>query len=261
MDTPPAYAFQPVNGHDVIAGVWQLESGPGEDRIAPDTRCEIIFHLAEPPQEKAGDAWVRQPSHMIYGPLTRVLELRRTSPMRLAAIRLRPEGIGAIAPDPRHLRNRSRDLADLLPAPAIATLAGAARRPLADFAKTACETLPFRTPESRATGRVRTAIDRLEQDPAIRPSALARVANISIRTLDRDFMRCTGLTPGEFLQITRYHLARQAIRNGAGSLSDIAVDAGYADQAHMTRDFRRFAGRTPRLKRGEDASDIFYEAG
>lgn len=261
MDTLPAYTFQPVNGHGVIEGVWQLESAPGEDRIAPDTRCEIIFHLAEPPLEKSEEGWVRQPMHMIYGPLTRVLELKRTSPMRLLAVRLRPDGIGAITLDPRRLRNRSRDLVELLPAQAIAALADAATRSLAEFAAVACLAFPDRTPASPVTGRVRTAFARLEQDPAIRPSALARAANISIRTLDRNFMRCTGLTPGEFLQITRYHLARQAIRSNAGSLSDIAVDAGYADQAHMTRDFRRFAGRTPRLKRGQDASDIFYAEG
>ena len=261
MDTAPAYTFLPVDGHDVIEGVWQLESGPGEDRIAPDTRCEIIFHLAEPPLEKTGEVWERQPRHMIYGPLTRVLELKRTSPMRLLAIRLRPDGVGAITQAPRHLRNRSRDLAEIMPQPVIQALVDAAQQPLADFAAAADKLLRDPSPASPAGARVRASMARLEQNPALRPSALARAAHVSIRTLDRDFMRRTGLTPGEFLQITRYHLARQAIRNGTGSLSDIAMETGYADQAHMTREFRRMAGQTPRLKRGEDASDIFYSTG
>jgi len=29
------------------------------------------------------------------------------------------------------------------------------------------------------------------------------------------------------------------------SLADIAIDAGFADQSHLTRNFKRFTGRTP----------------
>lgn len=261
MDNDPDYTFRPAVDHPVIEGVWHLATGPGEDRIAPDARCEIIFHLAEPPLERSGSDWQRQPRQMIYGPLTRVLDLRRTSPMDLMAIRLRPEGVGTLVDDPARLRNRSCGLKEVLPETLVNALASAARTGFDAFEAEAVNALAVTPQRSASAIRVTRAIQHFASHPALRPSGLAKAAGVTHRTLDRDFMRQTGLTPGEFLQITRYHLARQAIRTGTGSLSDIAMETGYADQAHMTRDFRRFAGKTPRLKRGGDASDIFYSAG
>jgi len=259
MDTPPVYQFLATPDHDLMEGVWRLETGAGADDIAPDSRCELIFHLAEPPEEKTASGWVRQPGQMVYGPLTRVLNLRRTSPMTVMAVRLKPQGIGALTADPRALRNRSRDLFALLPPNLVTELANAAQYELHDFSEMARVALRPTTGWEVQVLRFCEALQILEQDMAIPAINLAARMKISRRTLDRDFMRHTGLTPGEFMQIHRYQSARAHIRTGASSLSDIAALCGYSDQAHMTREFRRFAGKTPRLKRGEDASDVFYD--
>jgi len=261
MDTNPVYEFLASPDHDLMDGVWRLEVGEGEDRIAPDTRCEIIFHLAEPPLEKTATDWIRQPARMIYGPLTRVLELGRTSPMSLMAIRLKPHAIGALTEYPREFRNRSSDLTALFSTFIIDELSKAAHVDLQYFSQTAQSALKATGTVGNKAARVAEAVEVLELEPAMGPLELATRMIVSRRTLDRNFMRHTGLTPGEFLQIHRYHAARKAIRAGAGSLSAIAQDAGYADQAHMTREFRRFAGKTPRHKRGDDPSDIFYDEG
>ncbi|GJL97002.1 MAG: hypothetical protein DHS20C06_08190 [Hyphobacterium sp.] len=258
MDTS-AYQFLATPDHALIEGVWRLENGVGADDIAPDSRCEIIFHLAEPPLEKTASGWVRQPGQLVYGPLTRVLQLRRTSPMKVMAIRLKQHGIGALIENPQSLRNRSCDLTALLSPILIANLGKAARGNLQRFSEIAQANL-LATPGGDAHAhRITEALRILEHGPSLRAIDLAARMKISRRTLDRDFMRHTGLTPGEFMQIHRYHLARAQIRAGVFSLSDIAALCGYSDQAHMTREFRRFAGKTPRLKRGEDASDVFYD--
>jgi len=261
MDTQTVYEFLHAGDRPVIEGVWKLETGPGEDRIAPDTRCEIIFHLAETPLENTATGWRRQPSKMIYGPLTRVLELKRTSAMRLLAIRLRPDGIGALVDNPRDLRNQSVDIRDQLTQSWIDALTPDRKSALPDFRDMALSAFATCVSDSPGAIRVAMAIGCIDDNPALRPSDMAALSGVSIRTLDRDFMRQTGLTPGEFLQITRYHAARKAIRAAKCSLSDIAAEHGYADQAHMTREFRRYAGKTPRLKRGEDPSDVFYQSG
>jgi AraC-like DNA-binding protein len=259
MDTPPVYQFLATPGHALVEGVWRLETGPGADDIAPDSCCEIIFHLAEPPMEKIASGWKGQPRRMIYGPLTRVLKLRRASQMVVMAIRLKPQGIGAMTDSPRKFRNRSCDLTALLPPVLISRLEKAAHSELQAFGETAQASLLSPPGWEGQAIRTTEAMRILDQDPSIRAIDLAASMNISRRTLDRDFMRHTGLTPGEFTQIHRYQSARAQIGAGELSLSDIAALSGYSDQAHMTREFRRFAGKTPRLKRGEDGSDVFYD--
>lgn len=66
----------------------------------------------------------------------------------------------------------------------------------------------------------------------------------------RVFHRATGLTPSAFLRQVRLSRARDLIASG-GELADIAADTGFADQAHMTREFRKTYGFTPgQLLRG-----------
>jgi AraC-like DNA-binding protein len=259
MDTEPAYQFLRADAHPVIEGVWTLASGPGDDRIAPDTRCEIIFHLGQTPEEKTLSGWQVQPAQMIYGPLTRVLELKRTSPMNIMAIRLKPQGIGALVDNPRALRNRSCALADCLPNRVINELWRATNRDLDHVCQVAQSTLEPTLAIASTFIRIAEAVETLQRAPSTGVSELADSMRISRRTLDRDFMRYTGLTPGEFARINRYQAAHAAIREGALALSDIAVLSGYSDQAHMTREFRRLAGLTPRRKRNREGLDVFYE--
>jgi transcriptional regulator GlxA family with amidase domain len=67
---------------------------------------------------------------------------------------------------------------------------------------------------------------------------------VSRRQLERDFRRWVGTTPRHLAQVARVqHVSRMA-RTGA-SLAHIAADAGFADQAHMSRVVREMTGLTP----------------
>lgn len=257
MDTSPAYHFLPVRGQPAVDGVWSLETGPGEDRIAPDTSCELIFHLADPPQEWTGTGWKQQPRTLLYGPLTRVLQLRFAGPMKLRAIRLKPGGIGALASNPAALRDASHDLAGIMGETLASSLEHAARRGLTELRDHALA-LPA-PPAGRRAQRIARAADILATSPGLTARGLADKLGISIRTLDRSFLAQTGLRPGEYLRIHRYHAARRAIAAGETGLAQIAIDSGYADQAHMTREFRRFSGLTPRRKRAGEGHDLYYD--
>src|SRR4051812_23798630 len=81
---------------------------------------------------------------------------------------------------------------------------------------------------------------------AISVEELARRAGWSRRHLVARFREHVGLPPKTFARILRFERAAELLADPAGpSLCEIALEAGYYDQAHLNRDFRAFAGRTP----------------
>jgi len=79
----------------------------------------------------------------------------------------------------------------------------------------------------------------------LRVEDLACQAGRSVRWLQRRFRRHVGLSPKQVIR--RFRLQEVARRVEAGAvpqLADLAYDLGYADQAHLARDFRAVTGRT-----------------
>ena len=69
---------------------------------------------------------------------------------------------------------------------------------------------------------------------------------VGVRTLQRLFDETVGVSPKWVIQ--RYRLHEAAARMAAAAAidwADIALELGYADQAHFIRDFRKLVGRSP----------------
>lgn len=58
------------------------------------------------------------------------------------------------------------------------------------------------------------------------------------------FREQVGITPKLYQRLQRFQRALSPI-TAASSLAEVALEAGYSDQAHLTRDFRAFAGIAP----------------
>ncbi|MGW1883656.1 helix-turn-helix transcriptional regulator [Streptomyces sp. NPDC001970] len=73
---------------------------------------------------------------------------------------------------------------------------------------------------------------------------LARVAGCSRFTLHRGFRAAYGLAPSDHQRDLRLRRARALLAEGTAP-STAAAEAGFADQAHLTRWFTRTYGVTP----------------
>jgi AraC-like DNA-binding protein len=82
---------------------------------------------------------------------------------------------------------------------------------------------------------------------------------LSERQLERGFLQYTGLTPRQFMRLTRFCMVVKLLHQPMLSLTDVAYRAGYYDQAHFIHDFKALAGLTPRDYRREQADVGFLQ--
>ena len=103
--------------------------------------------------------------------------------------------------------------------------------------------LPRSSRAPQAVGRARELIGQCLADP---PSLddLADATGLSVFALLRAFRCETGLPPHAYLNQQRVRLARSLLDCGV-TPADVAAQAGFADQAHLTRHFKRVVGVPP----------------
>ncbi|GAA4388079.1 helix-turn-helix domain-containing protein [Hymenobacter koreensis] len=75
---------------------------------------------------------------------------------------------------------------------------------------------------------------------------LCRIANLSVRQLERRFQAKVGTSPKLYAQIARFGYVCKLLKDEPqAQWVDVAYRCGYYDQAHLIREFRRFTGETP----------------
>jgi AraC-like DNA-binding protein len=74
---------------------------------------------------------------------------------------------------------------------------------------------------------------------------LAGIARLSAFQLFRAFRRDRAITPYRFVLEVRIEHAKAWLSTGA-TIADAACQAGFADQSHLTRHFKRLTGMTPK---------------
>jgi len=91
------------------------------------------------------------------------------------------------------------------------------------------------------------ALDAARQLARSNVNAVALQLGVSERHLRRVFHETVGVNPKLFAQLSRFRRALRAARaDERATWAEIALDAGYYDQAHLISEFRSIAGATPR---------------
>jgi transcriptional regulator GlxA family with amidase domain len=94
--------------------------------------------------------------------------------------------------------------------------------------------------------RARRFAELVMQQPgdAASIAALARRAGASVRTIERCFLRETGVAAGDWRRRVRLFHALQRLDDGA-SVTEVALDVGYASTSAFSQAFARQFGRSP----------------
>lgn len=216
--------------------------------IIPDGCIDLIFRARPRPADGA----IMEGELFVAGPNARVYTVAVEPGTCFVGVRLRP-GMSRLLIDADPASLTRPEIAATQIDPAFAGLAdrlcAAAGEPLrmmtilrAEVRRAAALNTRGRPPRS-----IRQAIAWLGQvDPATPVGAVARLLDRSPRSVHREVLAWTGLAPKTLARILRLQAALRRIRIEPDlSLGLIAHETGYADQAHMTRDFQRLAGSTP----------------
>jgi AraC-like DNA-binding protein len=223
MDLAPGYReFEPPSALALLIECLWTRTCAGDDevRIMPDGASDVV--------------WRQGRGTLIVGPDTTARAYPGTAGELLIGLRFRPgAGGGAIGVPLDELRDQqvhAREIdsafdldGDLPPATVFARLlrAAAGRRP---------DPIVLAAAPRVADGRV---------------AALAGEFAISERQLRRRFHAAVGYGPGTLARVLRFRRFLALLDRGRHDLAGLAFDAGYADQAHLTRESRRLAGLSP----------------
>ncbi|HEX7981285.1 MAG TPA: AraC family transcriptional regulator, partial [Gemmatimonadaceae bacterium] len=238
---------------------WIAQTGEGTapSPIVPDA-CSDVVIVGKATPHVAGPATVTQ--HVLVPAGTTVVGIR----FRPGATRL------AFGCDADELRDADPELAAVCSSAARALADSLGRAQDADDPTSALRSAL----EAWARARISSRIDRdaaalraarrLVIDRTATVRDVARDFGWSERRLHREITATCGYGPKTLQRIVRLQRALRASRAGvatrppslAPTLSRLAFDAGYSDQAHMTREFRDLTGFTPRQLLGRWVTDV-----
>jgi AraC-like DNA-binding protein len=235
---PPGYTEWPAPAalRHAIACLWAQVTPEGGDRdslVLPDACSDLI--------------WEQGKGAYVAGPDTGPVPTRMQAGTVVVGVRFRPSAGGpALGVPLSELRDQRVDLTCLLPGearrlPAVLGPALAAARVL-DVAGTL---VADRAPDP-AVARVASLL----RDPRARAEDAAAEVGLSMRQLRRRCHAAVGYGPKTLQRVLRFRrfvsrIDEPAGSAGAGDLAAIAAEAGYADQAHLTRECALLAGVTP----------------
>jgi len=225
---------------------WDLRGQPDhEQTILPFPNVNLAF-------EESGAG--------IYGVDTRLFTRRLSGTGKALGIRFRPGGFRPFWGAPvSELTDRVVPAESLFGAAASRACARVmAAEGDAEMIGHAAELLAGVRPEPdpavhQAVDQAAALVALIAEDPALRRvDQLAAVSGLTVRGLQRLFADYVGVSPKWVMRRARLHEAALAADGGEPvDWAQLAADLGYADQAHLSRDFTATLGVSPtRYQRG-----------
>jgi len=236
--------------------MWSMESGLVQtttERVAPTGCVCLTFHFGDRPSRiGAHGQGSPQPWGQVSGQETSFTDLAVSGSPGLVAVVLRPEVNGALLGMPAsELRGQQVEVEQVFgrAGARVCQQVAEAPGPVARFrllerflVDHLAAVEPIVEPRMRAFVQQVTA-----SGGQLSVGQLASRVDLSRRQLERQVGAAVGMTPKEFCRIVRYQKVVALKQHDPSlSLTQLTYDGGYADQAHLTREFLRITGHTPK---------------
>jgi AraC-like DNA-binding protein len=232
------------------------ESDGAPEKILPDGCMEIVIHVGAPFCRVRDGVARTQSTAFLVGQLTGCLLLEPRGRVQVMGVRFTPSGTSAFLPfDLSAIQDEEVTVDELWDAHGrslqeAVTNAGSDEERVRLVERFLLGRLSSRNVDHRLDEAVRL-IQRNE--PGTTVAGISRRVGLCERQLERLFLRKIGLNPKALLRTVRFQNLLQRARTGAArGGATLAVDCGFSDQAHLIREFKRFAGEPPEKFLGRD---------
>jgi AraC-like DNA-binding protein len=247
----PSAELQPF-----IKCFWTLDAdadpSPVKQRVVPDGCMEMIFHYGDLYRQYFEDgSFIVQPRCFVFGQITTFLEIAPTGITGLVSARFHPDGLTPFLTVPvAALENKAVELANLfgdkgkeLEEKVIAETNNQERIKLIEAF------LLSRLAEPQAIDTITKAcVDTIFQSQGqLDVVELADKMRLNRRNMERRFVSAIGMSPKQLSKVTRLQATLKMLEQKKyTSLTSLAHENGYYDQAHFIKDFREFTGMSPK---------------
>lgn len=238
---------------DFVKCYWTLTAPASEERqrIVPDGCMEMIFHCGDLYRQFLPDgSSVIQPSAFVFGQITQPLEIAPMGNTNIFAVRFHPNGFIPFATiSIKQMENKTTDLS---------TLFGDSGRDVCEMVMKDIDTsqrisiiesfLLAQLQLQETTDRIAALSVQtlLALNGQLSVDELADQVQINRRQLERKFATVIGMSPKQLAKIMRLQATLKMMEERRfDSLTELAYENGYFDQAHFIKDFKEFTGVTP----------------
>ncbi len=228
--------------------VWRLRgpSPPGEpEPIVPDGCVELVLNFGEPAIATRDGRSIAQPKFMAVGRAFAPTVVQLHGDVDMWGIRIQPGAASTLLDvSASTLSERSWAIDTLAPAFATGLSALGARLSGDDLAEVLTETVRG---AAALPGEVDTLVDyALNGRGAQSVQGMAEWSGLNVRRVQRIFHDYFGFGPKLLMRLGRFQRALvMSRREPPPTWSEIAMRCDYHDQAHLVRDSREFALRSP----------------
>lgn len=251
----------PEELRDTIRCFWYNKRESGELQssfeVLPDGYAEIIFHFGAGCSIFYQGNWQPLPSPFIMGLLNQPVLLNADGRLEIIGIRCFPWTVFDLLGLPSGkdgIRLLEHPIGQLQSALNNLIQAGRIAEALAEIKQ---YFLKERAQIADDSVLSKAGIAMRETRGSMPVSQVAAAAHATVRTLERKFKQSSGYTVKDVSGLMRFEQVRNQLWLDPGiPIAHLAYVLGYTDQAHLSREFKRYSGTTPaafarKVKQGE----------